>query len=460
MLPGKFRERIAAQGYIDSESLIRALDEPSPVSIRINSDKWSRHPSGSEPVPWCKTGFYLPSRPSYTLDPLFHSGCYYPQEASGMFLEEIFNQVVPDNTDLRILDLCGAPGGKAVHLSSLIGKGSYLLTNEVIKSRASVLRENITRWGAVNTLVTNNDPAEFGGLQGFFDVMLIDAPCSGEGMFRDTVAVAEWSEENTILCSERQKRILMDTWPALREDGILIYSTCTFNPDENEHNIKWLVGQHDAESIEIDITDYPGITKIDFNGINGYGFYPGKIIGEGLFFSVVRKRGNQGPVKWKVRNRTESKVTAAITSEVERTTTFPSGELMRLNDDIYSCACPINDYNILNEKLRIIKPGTRLFTLKNRDYLPSPEVAFTVYLREDYYPMADLTLDQSLKYLKRDNLVLSDLPKGWLLIKYEGVNLGFAKNLGNRINNYYPVEWRIRMQIPDDPGEKIIRWED
>ncbi len=201
LFPEKFIQRISSQEYIDAEALLKALMEPSPVSIRINRAKWNKIPADSEPVPWCGNGYYLSSRPSYTLDPLFHAGCYYPQEASGMFLEQVLLQTTGPLKNMRVLDLCGAPGGKSTLISDLIGPGNLLVANEVIRSRASILAETITKWGPGNTLVTQNDPAAFGRLAGFFDIILVDAPCSGEGMFRTEVAVSEWSAgEYCTLC--------------------------------------------------------------------------------------------------------------------------------------------------------------------------------------------------------------------------------------------------------------------
>jgi len=459
MLPEEFRQRISNQNYLDGELLLKALDEPSPVSIRTNPLKWNKKPVSSEAVPWCKTGHYLPERPSYTLDPLFHSGCYYPQEASSMFLEEVFRQVMPEKENLKVLDLCGAPGGKATHLSTLIGEKSLLITNEVIRQRASVLKENITRWGAVNTVVTSNDPSDFGRLPGFFDVILIDAPCSGEGMFRDTVAVNEWSVANTLHCSERQKRILMDAWPALKNDGVLIYSTCTFNPGENEHNIRWLTEKHEAECITIDVSQFKGISEIDYQGITGYGFHPGKILGEGFFISAIRNKCKSEQVNIKNRQKPDSKPANNLISNAVRWTSFQEERLIGYGDDIMYVACPINDYYLINERLRILKAGTKIFTVKNNDYLPSAEIALSVGMSESAFPKTDLGLDDALAYLRRDNLKIPVVPKGWFIITYQGINLGFAKNLVNRVNNYHPVEWRIRMQLPENSGDKILKWD-
>src|SRR5664280_3669481 len=212
MFPEDFIKRLKNQKYIDAEALVKALEEPSPDSIRINKSKWSKKPLKAEPVPWCRNGYYLDNRPSYTLDPLFHSGCYYPQEASGMFLEQMVKKTCDLTGNLRVLDLCAAPGGKSTILSEIIGQGSLLISNDAIRSRAVILAETLAKWGSGNILVTQNDPSAFGRLPGYFDLIVVDAPCSGEGMFRSDVAVKEWSVSNTVHCVERQKRILMDVW--------------------------------------------------------------------------------------------------------------------------------------------------------------------------------------------------------------------------------------------------------
>ncbi len=370
MFPKAFEERIKKQEYIDPEALLNALEQPSPVSIRVNPEKWQKIPLNSGIVSWCRTGFYLQSRPSYTLDPLFHSGCYYPQEASGMFLEQIFKQVAITSGQLRILDLCAAPGGKSTHLSSLTGHNGILVSNEVIRSRASVLSENISRWGASNTLVTQNDPSDFKTLAGFFDIILVDAPCSGEGMFRDKVARDEWSVESAAHCSDRQKRILMDVWPALRENGILIYSTCTFNPAENEHNLRWLLDRHPAESVRLNISDFQGISEIEYKGVTGYGFFPDKIRGEGLFFSVLRKEGVSAKVLKVNRNKGIAKAGKEELVRILSLARFPEDHLVRIGDAVVALPGTPDDLQPLLRSLRIVKAGTKIFRVRNKDLLP------------------------------------------------------------------------------------------
>jgi len=458
MFPERFKHRILDQKYIDAEILYKALEEPSPVSIRINPSKWNRVPLKSEIVPWCKTGFYLDSRPSYTLDPLFHAGCFYPQEASSMFLEQVIMQIAGSTENIRVLDLCGAPGGKTTHMSDLLGTGSLLISNDVIRSRSLILAETVTKWGSANTLVTQNDPSRFGLLTDYFDIILVDAPCSGEGMFRNITAISEWSEDNTIHCSERQKRILFDVWPALKENGILIYSTCTFNPGENEENIRWFIGKHEAECERINISAIDGIEEIDYHGIYGYGFYPGKIRGEGFFISVIRKTGKQEPNKtWsqKKLNLIPDRNDLKISGDWAK---FSEDRLIKWGSELFAVPCDLESYIYLFQNLRIVKGGTKIFNEKNNNYLPSHELALSQQIRRDAFPKEEIDLQGALSYLRRDNFILPDAIKGWNIITYKGINLGLAKKLADRVNNYYPVEWRIRMNIAEPGHENCIIW--
>jgi 16S rRNA C967 or C1407 C5-methylase (RsmB/RsmF family)/NOL1/NOP2/fmu family ribosome biogenesis protein len=458
IFPEAFRQRIKLQQYIDSEALLLALEEPSPVTIRINSNKWKSVPENGERVPWCHDGFYIEKRPPFTLDPLFHSGSYYPQEASSMFLEQVYNQTLGNRKNVRALDLCGAPGGKSTHLSTLIGQNGMLVANEVIRSRASILAENITKWGLSNTIVTLNDPSSFKMLPGFFDLILTDAPCSGEGMFRDRIAIREWSVENTALCAERQKRILMDVWPALKENGLLIYSTCTFNPGENEKNIKWLTGKHEAESVSLDIYNFAGITEIDYLGIKGYGFYPGKVRGEGLFISVLRKTGKQENNIPRNKVSGNFKVSGEEKAVAAEWTLFPSEALLKSGEKIYAFPGTYDDYLLLSNNLRVIKTGTKICTVKKKNYLPSHDIALSLFYRNDSFPVVNFDLNQALDFLSRKSIIVNDTPRGWIIATYEGVKLGFLNNIGSRTNNYYPVEWHIRMDVSKADREKLIRW--
>lgn len=458
MLPDRFTDRIKKQEYIDADKLLSALKEPSPVSIRINPLKWNRIPLNSEPVPWCSTGFYLEERPSFTFDPLFHAGCYYPQEASGMFLEQLFSQGIISGKKIRILDLCAAPGGKTTHIASLAPTEALIVANDPIRLRAGLLADNMTKWGIPNTIVTQSDPAQFGRLENFFDVILIDAPCSGEGMFRDRTATEEWSEETAAHCSLRQKRILMDCWPALKRDGILIYCTCTFNPCENEENIRWLLKRHEVEILEMDISCFNGITAIDREGIAGYGFHPGKIRGEGFFISVMRKNENREAILTRNRSQKIIKASPDDLKIVGEWTFFDRESVMKSGNDLFSLHGNPDDYNLLSGFVRIIKSGTRICSVKNRSYRPSHELALSTCFNREAFPNVGLDLDQAISFLKREEIKTANAPSGWFVPTYTSVNLGFANNIGHRINNYFPVGWRIRMNLAGNKRYKITGW--
>ncbi len=375
-----------------------------------------------------------------------------------MFLEEVFEQVAGEKNNLRVLDLCGAPGGKSTHLSSLIGENGFLVANDVIKPRAGILAENITRYGIGNAIVTNNDPLAFNGLKGYFDLILVDAPCSGEGMFGDQTAISEWSADNAALCSERQRRIVLDVWPSLKANGILIYSTCTFNPGENEENIKWLNDKTAASSVLLDISKYEGIQEIGYKGITGYGFHPGKIKGEGLFFAVIKKPGGSSDITKQPFRKNDNQLTnndLKIAGNLINTSLI---NLYRHGDIVYELSLPHEEYQFLKNHLRIIKGGTALYKDRKDDFTPLHELALFYHLRKNAFPSVELELSQSISFLKKESLILKNIAKGWILLTYKGVNLGFAKNIGSRVNNYFPVDWRIRMQGTDLTNKGLIRW--
>jgi 16S rRNA C967 or C1407 C5-methylase (RsmB/RsmF family)/NOL1/NOP2/fmu family ribosome biogenesis protein len=459
MFPEGFKNRIISQKYIDSEALLKALDEPSPVSIRVNPSKWNKKPVNAESVPWCKNGYYLSSRPSYTLDPLFHSGCYYPQEASGMFLEEAVRQSTETFENICVLDLCGAPGGKSVLLSDMLGSGSFLVANDVIRSRALILAETITKWGSGNTIVTQSDPAVFGRLSGYFDLIFADTPCSGEGMFRNPIAVSEWSEGNADHCAERQRRIIKDIWPALKENGILIYSTCTFNLCENEENIKWLVDNHEAEILRLNISQFPGIKEIDYQGVYGYGFYPGKVRGEGFFLSVIRKRGRQDIKPVRSHRISDLKPVKSDIEIAEKWSHFPKEKILKWGDEVFAVPCDPDNYLHLFQNLKVVKAGTKIFTVKNNDYLPSHELGLSAQIKNSAFPHEETGLAGAISYMRRDSFFLKNASKGWNIMTYKGVNLGFVNNIDNRVNNYFPVEWRIRMDASALTKSVAIDWQ-
>jgi 16S rRNA C967 or C1407 C5-methylase (RsmB/RsmF family) len=292
-LPADFIYSVRAQLGGETEPFLAALAQDAPVSIRLNPFKRQRNPltflHPAERVPWSGQGYYLDERPSFTFDPLFHAGCYYVQEASSMFIEHVVRKLVSE--PVTCLDLCAAPGGKSVGLLSALPAGSLLVSNEVVRQRATVLSETLIKFGHPNTVVTQNSAKDFAAFPGLFDLILVDAPCSGEGMFRkDEVAVQEWSPQNVKMCAARQKDILSDVWPALKPGGLLVYSTCTYNSEENEENARWTANQLGALFTRVAVDADWNITPSRDGAAGGYHFYPHKIKGEGLFVTVLQKQ--------------------------------------------------------------------------------------------------------------------------------------------------------------------------
>jgi 16S rRNA C967 or C1407 C5-methylase (RsmB/RsmF family)/NOL1/NOP2/fmu family ribosome biogenesis protein len=501
MLPEKFLERLASQPYINAAGLTAALQQPAGQSVRVNLRKWHYPVTGYERVQWEPDGFYLPGKPLFAPDPLFHAGVYYPQESSGMFTGELFRQLTAGRSGLRVLDLCGAPGGKSTHLSSLIGDDGLLVANEVIGSRAAVLAENITKWGMGNTVVTQSDPSRFAALPGFFDVIVADAPCSGEGMFRSPVAVQEWSLSNARLCSERQRRIVMEAWQALRPGGIFIYSTCTFNPAENEHNVSWLGESTGAESLAADISGLYGITEIRYKGVTGYGFHPGRVRGEGFFIAALRKPsqggddecpnneipgsgdrsfgsrntgslnpgGREDRIQGSRENRkTGSRHPGGNMSRDSRAGMQPSAKAYEVAESLASFGrerLTVSDGRIialaadaglisqLSGSLNVIKYGTMIGDIKNSILIPANDLAMSVRRIPGTFAEHDLSRDEALAYLRLEPMRPERMPEGRVLVRYRGVALGFVNNLGSRVNNGYHRQWRLRMAAPPDYRE-------
>jgi NOL1/NOP2/sun family putative RNA methylase len=451
-LPLSFQVRMQTQLEEDYTAFKEALASPSPISIRVNANKTSL-PTSLTPVPWTETGFYLSERPSFTLDPMFHGGAYYVQEASSMFLEQALKQSVDLEESLAVLDLCGAPGGKSTHIASLISEGSLLVANEVIKPRANILAENIQKWGSGNVVVTNNDPSHIGALTGFFDLMVVDAPCSGEGMFRkDPDAIQEWSEANVKLCSERQRRILMDVWDALKPGGVLIYSTCTYNSEENEENLVWLSTQQDVETVPLTLQPDWNVTETQEQGMRGYRFYPHKTQGEGFFLAVVRKI--EGDEAGNYRKSKRPYLVSASKQEkalVQDWLSEPSDWEIVKHKEILR-ALPkawMLELEQLYENLRVVYGGIELAEVMKNNAKPLPALALSQHLSADAFPRAEVDLSTALKFLHREDVVLEDSANGWVLVQFKGVPLGWGKKLQNRVNNHYPKEWRIRMSLDE-----------
>ncbi|GAB2558015.1 rRNA cytosine-C5-methyltransferase [Spirosoma areae] len=429
-----------------------ALTQPTPVSIRLNPRKNGYDTSGLEPVLWCAEGFYLPQRPSFTLDPMFQAGAYYVQEASSMLLAEALRQTVNLGRPLRVLDLCAAPGGKTTLLASALSPDSLLVCNEVIRSRVSVLRENVDKWGYPNVVVSHHDPEEMSNLAGFFDVVVVDAPCSGEGLFRkDPDAIQEWSEATVELCSARQKRILAAATPLLDEGGILIYSTCTYNDAENTDNVRYLL-ENGFRNRSLDLpADWQVVEKKVSDAV-GYQCYPHQVRGEGFFISVFQKTAFTAAVKLDARTfrsirALRPRETASAATWLQHPADFsfwekPNGDVMALPKKLEKT------FLFLDSALRNKGFGVEIGQFKGQDFIPSHALALSTAVNQ-HLPALALSKENALRYFKKENIVLDEPAKGWLLAQYKGLNLGWVKGLGNRLNNYLPKDWRIRMDIKE-----------
>lgn len=453
-LPESLIKSMKGVNGFDELQFLNAHEQTAlPTSVRINPAKaadiqfldFGENIKGR--VPWSKTGYYLKSRPSFTTDPMFHGGAYYVQEASSMFLEEAVNQVVVINSSIRVLDLCAAPGGKSTHLLSLMNGKGLLVSNEIIKSRAAILTENIIKWGAVNYIVTNNEPWDFRRLIGFFDLMVVDAPCSGSGLFRkEHEAIGEWSSANVAKCFMRQKKILADALPALAQGGKLIYSTCSYSKEENEDICDWLMEEWNLKNIPLQLQNEWNIVEtVSSKGAIGYRFYPDKVEGEGFFLAVFgqahstneRDRFFTRPVK----NEALTKNEIAIAQKYFPR--FDEYNLLKTTKAILAFPAP-HWKNLLEvqSKLFIKKAGITIGQIVGNEFIPAHALA--MFPEGGYnFESIDIDLETALKYLRYQPFSLDSEGTGWRLLTYRDSPLGFVKKLSNRINNYYPKEWRI-----------------
>ena len=404
----------------------KGLQQSSSVSIRLNPFKTSETTQIAnryEPIPiaWCKEGFYLNVRPNFTFDPLFHAGAYYVQEASSMFLSHVLRHLV--RKPVALLDLCAAPGGKTTCARTAIKEGSIVFSNEPINKRAQILAENVQKFGHSDVVVTNNYPMDYKKSKLEFDVIVADVPCSGEGMFRkDPQAISEWSEQNVVNCRQLQRSIIADIWENLKPGGLLIYSTCTFNALENEENVAWILNEYDAQLLEVPTEKTWNITGSLINNPLGedkpfpvYRFIPGFTQGEGLFMAIIKKGGT------------------SINLE-------PNAEKLVAE---------------ANKKLKIMAHGVKQGIIKGKKIIPDHSLALAINGDRSSYPNVEIDYETAIKYLRHEAIMLSAVvPKGIVTLTYRGHAIGFANNLGNRANNLYPQEWRIKSS--HIPNEQII----
>ena len=433
-----------------------AFDQPASVSVRMNPFKPSEAVKGT-PVAWCRHGVMLEQRPVFTLDPLFHAGAYYVQDSSSMFVGHAFRTLLkdiekPQGRPFRVLDLCAAPGGKTTDLTASLreafGDEFLLVSNEVMKARVGVLADNVALWGDPNVVVTSDDPRAFAALPGFFDMIVADVPCSGEGMFRkDELAQQQWSEDNVDLCASRQRRILADVWPSLATGGMMVYSTCTFNRKENDENVAWMAEELGGECLMADdmIPGMPGVLKTDL----GYSLVPGHVAGEGQYCSAVRKTSDIDFRDIKQRQAKPSRNAKEMPMPKDAADFVNRAISLRMKGETVT-AVPANiasDVATAEHTLHVVAAGCALGTVKGKTLIPDADLALSLMLAEKAFPSVEVDRETALKYLHRDTVAFPQAPLGYLLVKYLGLPLGFVKNLGNRCNSLHPQSRRIRMDI-------------
>lgn len=436
-LPTSFLESLPIPESEKSD-FIAALHTPAPVSIRINEAK-ARIAVQADSIPWVSNGYYLDKRPRFTSDPAFHAGAYYPQEASSMFLSHILKVLKFDRDPLKALDLCAAPGGKSTILRTDLHPDSYLVANEVIKSRVPLLEESLIKWGKPGFSVTSADPSGFSALPDFFDLILVDSPCSGEGLFRKQEnAIEQWSPKAVEMCAIRQKRILSDIWPSLIPGGYLIYSTCTYNREENEENLNWLKSECGAECIPIDLLGIKSIQEIEYQGMKGYRFMPHRTKGEGFFVAVVRKP--EGRIKkQKTGSGLFQKVTlpgwdtteniATIISKDQACFAIRSDHLEHINSVLFA----------FNQSMAGIPVGK----MYGQKFKPDHGISQMVGA-SSFAELVPMDLEEAILYLERNDVSKPDLKQGVYMTGFGGFKLGFAKAQQKRLVSQYPVNWRIR----------------
>lgn len=439
--PADFLSSIRNAPGFDEQAFLRAHEIPAATSIRLNPKKQAavELPFDTR-VPWSSQGYYLTDRPSFTLDPLFHAGAYYVQEASSMFVEEALKQTVDLVQPLRVLDMCAAPGGKSTLIQSLLSDESVLVSNEVINSRLNILEENMTKWGAVNSIVTNASSKDWGKLISYFDVIVTDVPCSGSGLFRkDEAAMKEWSLDNVNMCANRQENILEELLPALKPGGILIYSTCSYSVEEDE-SMSDYIQNLGMSSIRLRLNEEWNIVESETdNHAFGYRFYPNQVKGEGFYLSVFQKEGEM--ISKHQKSSSVKAVNTSVKQLVDQYISTGDLVLQMWNDDILLMnRMMANDIAMIQKTAYIKKAGVNVGMLAKQKLVPHHALAMCTLIKDDV-PSVDVTLEVALEYLRGHvwDISITD----WCLVRYKGLPLGWVKGMQNRMNNYYPKNWRI-----------------
>ncbi|MDE6416672.1 MAG: RNA methyltransferase RsmF [Duncaniella sp.] len=457
-IPEDFAAECRRQLGDEAAPLLDSLRDGEPGrSVRLNPAKPSALAPAGEAVEWCDGGVRLAAdAPSVTLDPLFHAGAYYAQDASSMIVKTVVKHIAGADP-LVAVDACAAPGGKTTATIDALPAGSLMIANEIVPARCAILRENLLKWGYPATIVTRGDTATLARMGETADLVIADVPCSGEGMMRkDADAVAQWNPRLVEECARLQREIVDNLWNLLRPGGTMIYSTCTFNRHENEENVAYIVDELGGEPIAV-----PGLPDCIAPGIDTpypcYRFMPHRLRGEGLFVAVIRKPGHSSPLgddsvpagkRKDSRNRRHdtgrsSAARDIAASLVDRPESFG---IIETSDAI--TLFPEKWMPLLKRVERcttVVQAGITAATIKGRDVIPHHSLAMSTAMNREAFPEVALSLDDARDFLRRNTLTLPpDTPRGYVTVTYGGLPLGFMKHLGNRSNNLYPADYRIK----------------
>lgn len=446
-LPEAFVKTMRESLGEEAESLFAALDTEPAVSLRLNPAKPAETFDGEE-IGWCKWGRYLAERPQFTLDPLLHGGAYYVQEASSQFVAHLLSN--HNMEGVKVLDMCAAPGGKTTIYSTLVGRKGLVVANDINHGRAMALADNVQRWGMGNVVVTCNEPSHIGAFTHWFDVVAVDAPCSGEGMFRKMdEARSEWTPSSPEVCAERQREILAEAWRVLRPGGTLIYSTCTFNPTEDEGIVEWLMSEYGDELEPVDrvyINEEWGVVCGDIGAFQCFHFYPHKARGEGFFAAIARKSdGAMRRSSPKARRKLFSLPSKADVKELVRWVDDASQHtFMMVGEDIYAYNSAVADSIVtLSENLSVVYSGVLMGRIFKQKLKPEHPLALYIGMNRDVVPMVEVSLDEAIDYLRRNDIAAAQFEEGINVVEYKGIPIGFVKRIGARCNNMYPKDLRI-----------------
>ena len=449
-LPVAFTERMRKQlGAEDAERLFVALDSVSPVAVRLNPAKCGEEGvwSDGKAIEWSRNGRKLKERPSFTLDTAFHAGAYYVQEAASQFIDHII--AGEELQGKRVLDMCAAPGGKTTIYSTAVGEDGLVVANEYVRSRANILADNVRKWGMGNVLVTNNAPEHLAQFEGWFDAVAVDAPCSGEGLFRkEEVAREDWSEEAVKMCAARQISIVREAWQSLKEGGLFIYSTCTFNEDEDEgvlNNLIEELGDVFATSQRVEIDEKWGIVRGEIGAFQTFRFFPHKSDSEGLFVAVARKAEPTQQRTPKARKRVMQEVDKSARKELAKWLREPDKyTFAEVADTIYAYRTEqFKAVQALSENLTAIYSGVAMGQIFKGKLKPDWALSQFVGLQCEAVTTEELDEARALDYLRKRDIAVGDMAEGINLLTHKGRALGFAKRVGARCNNLYPNSLKI-----------------